>query len=233
MSDESSPITRRTTRAVLFDLDGTLVDTIDDIALALNRALQDHQVDRLPTSLVRTWVGKGAPRLIARALERSQVVADTPMKAAIFNEFIIHYERLHERSESTATLFPNVISALAALQSAGVALSVVTNKQRNLACATLRHVGLLSYFDHIVGGDTCAQRKPHPMPILHACALSGVAADAAVMVGDSMNDVDAARAAGVPVVCVPYGYNEGASSDELTGDYLINSFAELPALLGL
>jgi len=233
MSDVRLQLSPGATRAVLFDLDGTLVDTIGDIALALNRALKDHNLEQVPLSVVRAWVGKGAPRLIARAFERADMPLIDTLKSDVFTQFIAHYERIHEQHESTAALYPGVLSALTRLQSAGLALSVVTNKQRNLACATLRHVGVLQYFAHVVGGDTCAHRKPHPMPLVHACSLLGIAESAAVMVGDSMNDVGAARAAGIPVVCVPYGYNEGEAMDELSGDYLINHFSELPALLGL
>jgi phosphoglycolate phosphatase len=233
MSDVRLRLRPGATRAVLFDLDGTLVDTIGDIALALNRALMDHNLERVPLPIVRAWVGKGAPRLIARAFERADAPLDEKRKSDVFMQFIAHYEQLHEQYESTAALFPGVLTALTRLQSAGLALSVVTNKQKSLACATLRHVGVLQYFAHVVGGDTCAHRKPHPMPLVHACSLLGIAESAAVMVGDSMNDVGAARAAGIPVVCVPYGYNEGEAMDELSGDYLINHFSELPALLGL
>jgi len=233
MNDAKRNITPGSVRAVLFDLDGTLVDTISDIGLAFNRSLAAYGLDPVPLPVVRNWVGKGAPKLIARAFERAKRVVDDSLKAEIFNHFISQYEQLHVQQESTAALFPGVLPVLAQLQSAGLGLSVVTNKQRSLACATLQQVGILQYFTHVIGGDTCLHRKPHPMPLIHACSLLDVSEKAAVMVGDSMNDVDAARAAGIPVVCVPYGYNEGEALDDLSGDYLINQFSELPSLLGL
>src|SRR5258708_4030267 len=110
-------------------------------------------------------------------------------------------------------------------------IAVVTNKQHRLAGALLKRLGLEAWVDVVVGGDTCARRKPDPQPLFFACESLQVPPSESLMVGDSVNDVLAARAAGIPVVCVSYGYNEGRDPRTLEGDLLLDSLPELPALL--
>lgn len=217
--------------AVLFDLDGTLLDTVGDIALALNRSLAERGIPAIELDVVRTMIGRGAPMLINRTFERNGRTADESDRTAIFERFLHHYADVHERHESTAEAFPHVAAAVRRLREAGLRLAVVTNKHRSLAVRSLEHTGLLDVFEHVIGGDTCERRKPDPQPLQHACALLGVPTAHAIMVGDSMNDVSAARGADMPVLCVPYGYNEGHDPRSLPADQIIESFAELPPLL--
>jgi phosphoglycolate phosphatase len=219
--------------AVLWDLDGTLIDTADDIAMALNGAFADLGFAPVPRAAVRTMIGRGAPMLIARALESQGLQVHDATREALFQRFLVQYEQMQVHGTLTAIAYPGAAAALDRLAAAGVRLACVTNKQTLLARHSLEHAGLLSRLELVVGGDTCARRKPAPDPLQHACRVLGVPVEASLMVGDSLNDVLAARAAPMPVVCVPYGYNEGNDPRDLDADAHVETLAELPALLGL
>ncbi len=216
---------------VLFDLDGTLVDTVGDIALALNRSLAEIGCSPVPDSAVRDRVGRGAPSLIARTLEASGVVTDAEGHDRLHDRFIAHYHALHHEGTTLARAYPGAREALEGLAAAGYRLGVVTNKHRSLAVCTLQAVGLAPLLDVIIGGDSSSRRKPHPDPLYTAARELGLEPSRALMIGDSLNDVAAARAAGMAVWCVPYGYNEGQDPRLLPCDGFIESLAELPGLL--
>ncbi len=220
-------------QALLFDLDGTLLDTAQDMALALQRALADLGLPGPDTAMVRTMIGRGAPMLIQRTDAALRLKLDSPSQDLVLQRFFHHYGLLQDRDEAVAQTYPGVNEGLRHLHNSGVPLAIVTNKQQVFAQKLLQRRGLAHWFGAIVGGDTCARRKPDPQPLLHAAALLGAPAEATLMVGDSVNDVTAARAAHMPVVCVPYGYNEGRDARGLPCDAFIESLAELPALLGL
>lgn len=220
-------------RAVLWDLDGTLVDTAGDIAASLNEAFVEAGYPAVPAEAVRTMIGRGAPMLIMRALALHGIEADEATRATLFDRFLERYAARHDDGTTTAVAYPGALEALQRLRGAGVRLACVTNKQHHLALRALEHAGLLDKLDLVVGGDTCARRKPAPDPLLHACRVLDVGVDEALMVGDSLNDVLAARAAPMPVVCVPYGYNEGQDPRALDCDRHVENLAELPGLLGV
>jgi phosphoglycolate phosphatase len=215
--------------AVLFDLDGTLLDTLPDIAEALNRALADEALPALPISTILAGVGRGAAVLVDKMTAAAEV--DAPRRARILDGFFRHYEALHHTADTRVKPFPGVPECLTELRGRGYRLAVVTNKRRDLALRSLEDGGVLEAFELVVGGDTCRERKPHPEPLLHALRELGVPVTQALMIGDSSNDVDAARAAGMPVVVVPYGYNGGEDPRLLPADAHICGFAELPALV--
>jgi phosphoglycolate phosphatase len=219
----------QTLRAVLFDLDGTLLDTAADIASALNHALAPRGA--FTTDQVRQMIGRGVPTLIERALQRLNVAAGEPERAAIQQRFYTHYQQLHDGDEFLTRPYPGAAQALGALFARGMKIAVVTNKPRDAAVAVLARLGLHNWIHVVVGGDSCAQRKPHPRPLLLALERLGVRATQALMVGDSQIDVETARAAGVPILCVPYGYNEGADPRTLPCDGFVESLGELPGLL--
>lgn len=218
---------------MLFDLDGTLLDTAADIAVALNRALAEQGWDPLPESDVRRMIGRGGYVLLERAAQARGRTIDAATRDRMVERFFHHYGSLEERHEATAQAYPGVLDSIGKLHAAGLRAAVVTNKQRRFALDLLQRLQLDRYFDVVVGGDTCERRKPDPMPLRHACSSLGLAASQVVSVGDSVNDVQAARAAGIPVVCVTYGYNEGQDPRLLPADAFIDSFSELPALLRL
>jgi phosphoglycolate phosphatase len=218
-------------RAVLFDLDGTLLNTAADIARALNRTLGEFGWDSVPVADVSQMIGRGSPILIERAAAVQGRSVDAALQGTMVERFFHHYGELEESNESDAAAYPGVRATLERLHGAGLKTAVVTNKQHRFATALLRRLELACFIDLVVGGDTCERRKPDPQPLLFACDALSVPASQALMVGDSINDVRAARGAGIPVVCVPYGYNEGQPVRTLLCDALIDTLADLPALL--
>jgi phosphoglycolate phosphatase len=217
--------------AILLDLDGTLLDTVDDIAVALNRALAEKRLATLTTVQVRDLIGRGAPTLIARAVARLGVAVEPAGQATLLERFYFHYAQLHTLNECNLRVYPGVSDGLGKLRALGLRLAVVTNKQKHFAVSLLNRLGLGEWIDVVVGGDTCDRRKPDPQPLLFACESLQVDPVQTLMVGDSMIDVLAARAAGLPVVCVPYGYNEGRDPREISCDAFVETLAELPPLL--
>ena len=147
------------------------------------------------------------------------------------DRFFHYYGALEESNESDAKPYPGVGEALKIVHGAGLGVAVVTNKQHRFAYSLLERLDLKPWVDVVVGGDTCERRKPDPQPLIFACASLGIGPSQALMVGDSVNDVTAARAANIPVVCVPYGYNEGNDPRSLACDVLLDGLDDLPALL--
>lgn len=229
----SRALAPRSYAGVLFDLDGTLLDTACDITVALNRALEEQGWDPLPERDVRGMIGRGGYLLVERAAQAQGRALATAERDAVAERFFHHYGLLEEHGEARAQPYPEVVEVIRRLHAAGLSAAVVTNKQHRFAVELLQRLGLSRYFGIIVGGDTCARRKPDPMPMLHACEALGLAACDVIAVGDSVNDVQAARAARIPVVCVTYGYNEGQDPRQLPADAFIDSFRELPGLLEL
>jgi phosphoglycolate phosphatase len=216
---------------VLFDLDGTLLDTVDAIAAALNQALTERALAPLAVAEVRVMIGRGGPVLIERALRRLGAVLDQHAQATLLERYFLHYEHIECGAEHSARIYPGVGECLRQLRRLQLPLAVVTNKQQQLASGLLERLALSEYIDVLIGGDSCERRKPDPQPLQVACRALGVDSAQALMIGDSVNDVLAARAAGMPVVCVPYGYNEGNDPRALPCDALIETLADLPALL--
>jgi phosphoglycolate phosphatase len=215
-------------RAVLFDLDGTLLDSAADIASSLNHALAAR--GSFTTAQVRDMIGRGVPTLIERALQHLGTAGGEAERAAVQQRFYAHYQRLHDGAFQTRP-YPGAAEALALLHARGLKIAVVTNKPKDAALALLERLQLSRWIDVIIGGDSCAERKPSPLPVHVALQRLGVPAQQALLVGDSQVDVQTARAAGVPVICVPYGYNEGVDPRTLACDAFVENLGELPALL--
>jgi phosphoglycolate phosphatase len=216
-------------RAVLFDLDGTLLDTAPDLAAAANAMLAELGLPPRDPAVIATYIGKGIPKLVERTLAGALDAAPDPTALA---RALPTYER-HYAAESgrRSVPFPGVVEGLRALHGAGLPLACITNKAERFTLDLLRWTGLHGYFAAVVSGDTVARKKPDPEPVLTACARLGVRPGEALMIGDSANDVQAARAAGCPVWCVPYGYNEGRPVDSLDCDRIVASLAEAAALI--
>jgi phosphoglycolate phosphatase len=221
----------RPLRAVLFDLDGTLLDTAGDIALALNRAIAEFGWAALPLEDVRRFIGGGGAILVERAAALQRRALSPPLREEIIQRFFEHYGLLGDSGEYAAQAYPGAADALRQLYAAGVRIAVVTNKQRRFALEVLRQRGLMHWVDCVVGGDTCERRKPDPQPLLFACQSLGVEPRAALMVGDSVHDAQAAHAAGIASICVTYGYNEGSDPHTLSCDLLIDNLGSLPGML--
>jgi phosphoglycolate phosphatase len=211
-------------RAVLFDLDGTLLDSAPDLAAAANAMLAELGMAPRDPAVVATYIGKGIPRLVERALTGSlDAAADPALLARALPVYEHHYAA---ESGRRSVPFPGVVEGLRALHAADLPLACITNKAQRFTFDLLQRTGLDGFFDAVVCGDTVANKKPDPMPVLHACERLGVRPQDALMIGDSANDVQSARAAGCPVWCVPYGYNEGRSVETLDCDLIVPDLAE-------
>lgn len=212
-------------RLVMFDLDGTLVDSVPDLATAVDRMLVELGRQPAGVEQVRTWVGNGARVLVRRALAGSiehAAVSDAETDVALAR-FLDIYADCHE----LITLYPGVHELLEALSTAAVELAVVTNKPERFVAPLLEQVGLGGYFRWIIGGDTLPQQKPDPAALLQVMHLAGVTAAQSLFIGDSRSDVLAARAAAVPCVAVSYGYNHGRPIAEEEPQQVVDSLAEL------
>ena len=207
-------------RAVLFDLDGTLADTAGEIGLALEHTFSDLGLAPLPDAEVRELIGRGVASLVERALQRRRAGADV---AAAVERFEAAYART---VGTTAALYPTVGEGLARLAAAGVPLGVVTNKSRAFTLRLLDRLAVAPRFAVVVAGDDGWPRKPAADMMRAACDGLATAPAATLMLGDSANDVLAARAAGCPVWCVPYGYNEGRPVGTLGADRIVADVAE-------
>jgi phosphoglycolate phosphatase len=213
--------------AYLFDLDGTLIDSVPDINGALNAALEAAGYPGVDEQLTRNWVGSGSRTLLERALRHSRadaLIADELLMARLLTTFIDHYSA-HIADNSHP--YDGVADALHALHERGARLAIVTNKLEALSRQLLEALGLRDYFDALIGGDTLPQQKPNAEPALHACRMLGCMPNDALFVGDSITDVETARAAGCPVVCLRAGYNHGTKAEQLGADAVIDSLIEL------
>ena len=214
--------------AVLFDMDGTLVDTLPDIAAAINEALTEMRLQPLSAERIGEFIGKG-PRSLAQRVLDQEPSLDAAGRIALVDTLIAGYVKHYEpRIGTAASAYPGVRDALVSLREQGLKLAVVTNAMQHLAERVLARFDLLDQFALVLGGDRVARGKPDAGPLLEACRVLGVSPAAALMVGDSENDVIAARAAGCPVVVVPYGYNAGQPASSLGCD-IVENFTLLPA----
>lgn len=217
---------REPLRAVLFDLDGTLIDSAPDIAAALNVALRRNRLPPLAEADVANMIGRGPPVLVERALAANGGGSSPELAQRVLDDYLRAYEKEHCRRD---TLFDDAAECLATLHARGLPLAVVTNKYQRFAVSALQHHGIAEYVTLVVGGDTLPQRKPDPEPLLHACRMFGVDPAQVLMVGDSANDVAAARAAGCSIVCVPHGYHEGGAGPRALGVPIIPGLRDLLA----
>jgi len=212
-------------KAALFDLDGTLLDTAPDLAMAANAMRIELGMPPLREDIVATFVGRGMENLVRRVLAGSLLGSEEPTQD-ISGPLACFRRHYHAVNGDRARIFEGTLEGLQTLRADGIQLAVLTNKPTEFTVPLLEQTGLRGFFSVIVCGDTCEQKKPHPMPVLHACSLLGVEAAKAVVIGDSVNDAMAARAAGCPVLVVPYGYNEGRDVTTLDVDGIVS---DIPA----
>lgn len=212
-------------RLVIFDLDGTLVDTVPDIAVALNAALADLQLPSLPAADVRRWVGNGARVLCGRAISRGAVdQADRELANKLLSRFL---DRYAERTCAESQIYDGVEPLLAWLGEREIKLAIATNKPLQHTEILLDALSLRARFGIVLGGDSAARKKPDPAALHECLRYFGLNPQHALMVGDSENDIAAARAAAIDSVCVTYGYNQGRDVHDLGANLVIDSLAEL------
>jgi phosphoglycolate phosphatase len=213
-------------RAVLFDLDGTLVDSAEDLKEAVNRLLGQRGLRAVTRDEVTTMIGDGALKLVERAL------AATESDPALAPELLPRFLELYEGNAAMHTrAFPGAQEVLLTLKQRRISLGLVTNKPAAATAEILKALGLAPFFGAVVGGDTLPERKPSPAPLFHAARQLRVRPPETLMVGDNHHDVRAARAAGMRVAAVTYGYCH-VPHEELSADWLIDSLSELPRLVG-
>jgi phosphoglycolate phosphatase len=213
----------------MIDLDGTLLDTAGDLAAAANSMLRELGRPEIPLATIQSYIGKGVQKLVKRALTGS---LDAEPDAALFARAMPVYEREYARMLHDSTRpYPGVVAGLEALRQAGFALACVTNKAEVFTLPLLRATGLLDYFGIVLSGDSLPKRKPDPMPLLHACQYFAIQPQEMLLIGDSLNDSEAARAAGCYVFCVPYGYNEGRDINELDCDAIVATVLDASTLI--
>jgi phosphoglycolate phosphatase len=210
-------------KAVLLDLDGTLLDTAPDLAAAVNAMLAGIGLKALPASTVREFIGSGIVRLVERSLQAAGLPLPCAHLEPALRSFGAHYRRLNG---SAAAPFPGVVEGLGRLRAGGLRLACVTNKAAAFTAPLLEKSGLARFFDAVVSADQVGARKPQPEPFLFACRALEVEPAAAAVIGDSANDAEGARAAGCRVLLVSYGYSEGRDVRELDCDGVVASFAE-------
>ena len=220
----------RPVKMVLIDVDGTLVDSVPDLAYCVDEMMQQLDMPVRGESNVRNWVGNGVERLVRRALTNS--LDGEPDEALFDKAYPVFLDLYADNTSKRSILYPGVTEGIAFLKSAGYKLGCVTNKAAQFTEPLLKDLGIYDNFSIVISGDTLPQKKPDPAPLLHAADFFSVAPKEAMMLGDSVSDVKAARAAGFQIVCMSYGYNHGEDIRTANPDAVIDSMAELPELLG-
>jgi phosphoglycolate phosphatase len=213
-------------RAAIVDLDGTMIDTLGDFVVALNRMLQELRLPGIERPDIERMIGKGSEHLVLSVLAH---VGSAPDRfPAAWDAYQRHYLAINGQH---ADVYPGVLEGLALLKSRGLKLACLTNKPTNFALPLLASKGLDGFFGVVFGGDAFERKKPDPLPLVKTCeALPSLPAET-LMIGDSSNDAAAARAAGCPVLLVTYGYNHGEPVRAVDADGFVDSLAELAALV--
>ncbi len=215
-------------KAFVFDLDGTLVDSVPDLTWALNAALKEMQLPSVSEAQVRTWVGNGSVKLVQRAVfhllgEGAAVSVNTDLH----DGFLKHYKTAVCQH---STLYPGVLALLAHIKQLALPMVLVTNKPFAFVPPLLKALGIEHYFSLMLGGDSLTEKKPSPEPLLHGAQHLQIAPQDCLMVGDSLADFQSARAANMPILLLEQGYNQGVNLANLEPDYLL---ADINQLIGL
>ena len=210
---------------VLIDVDGTLVDSVPDLAYCVDAMMSELGMPERGEKRVRHWVGNGVERLVKRALVNQ---LDGEPDEALFSKALPVFEALYrDNTSKRSRLYQGVKEALDFLKTTGVRLGCVTNKASQFTLPLLQDLGVRDYFEVIICGDMVERKKPDPMPLLQAAEQLETEPRASMMLGDSMSDVNAARAAGFQIVCMSYGYNHGEDIRDYDPDAVVDSMAEV------
>ncbi|WP_269519668.1 phosphoglycolate phosphatase [Alteromonas sp. BMJM2] len=219
----------------IFDLDGTLVDSVPDLASALNNALNDVGMATFGESTIRNWVGNGAKVLVERGLS-GNTDANTQQSKSISNELIDHtFQRFLYHYDlnvcRASTLYPHVYDTLSSLSRKGYTLALVTNKPKKFIAPIVEAFKVESFFSLFIGGDSLKEKKPSPLPLNHVCKTLNVKANECVMVGDSKNDILAAHAASIRSVGLTYGYNYGEDIRAHNPNWVFDDFSGIASII--
>jgi phosphoglycolate phosphatase len=214
-------------KLLIFDLDGTLINSALDLALAVNFMLEQLMRDTFEEEVIHGWVGNGALTLVKRALSGAREI-DKHLDEAYVEKALKIFLAYYEKNLCNATLpYPNVPQTLTSLKEKGYTLAIVTNKPYPFVFPILQGLGMESLFSLILGGDSLPEKKPHPLPLLHVCETLGYEVASSVMIGDSKNDILSANACGMDSVGVTYGYNYGEDIGVHKPNLVIDNFEDL------
>lgn len=204
--------------AIVIDLDGTLLHTAPELAESANRMLRDMGRPAVAQELLMSYIGNGISWLVKRALTGDM---HAEPDAALYDQALPIFEKHYSELLLHSKPFPGVVEGLDAMKAAGFRLGCITNKLARYTEPLLKGIRLAQYFEIVLSGDSLPEKKPHPLPLLHSAKFFNVPVQQLLLIGDSLNDAVAARAAGCPVFCVPYGYNHGEPVDGLDLDAVI------------
>ncbi len=214
---------------ILIDVDGTLVDSVPDLAYCVDEMMKALDMPVRGEAAVRNWVGNGVERLVCRALVGQ--LDGEPEEALFEKAYPLFLDLYAVNTSQRSCLYPGVREGLDDMKAADYVLGCVTNKAAQFTIPLLKALGIHDDFANIVCGDTLARKKPDPLPLVHSAEVLGISPEKSLMLGDSVSDVKAARAAGFQIICMSYGYNHGVDIRESNPDAVIDSMAELKNLL--
>ncbi len=219
-------------KLIIFDFDGTLIDSVPDLAAAVNYMLKTLGYKEQKESVVREWIGNGAKMLVRRALIHTG--SDKSLSDELLQEALALFLTYYKEHMCDATyLYPNAKETLNILKRHGKKTAIVTNKPSAFVAPILEKLGIVHLVDFYLGAEDAKQKKPHPAPLLKACKQAGVEVEEALMVGDSKNDIEAAKACGMQSIAVSYGYNYGEGAASLGADKTVEDLKEIVHLLGI
>ena len=212
-------------KLIMIDVDGTLVDSVPDLAYCIDEMMQKLGLQKWGETKVRHWVGNGVPKLVERALTGE--LEGRPIKDVFDIAYPIFLDLYEDNSAERSYLYDGVREGLDYLKSQRYQLGCVTNKSEQFTHPLLKALGIFNDFKIIISGDTLAKRKPDPMPLLYCAERFNLKPEECLMLGDSVSDVKAARAAGFDIICMSYGYNHGNDITDENPDLVIDSMSQL------
>ncbi|MBT3854193.1 MAG: phosphoglycolate phosphatase [Thiotrichales bacterium] len=212
-------------KLVMIDVDGTLVDSVPDLAYCVDQMMIRLEMPIRGEERVRHWVGNGVPRLVERAL--TDELDGFPSQEAFDKAYPIFLDLYAQNSSVRSTLYEGVIEGLDYLKSRDCLLGCVTNKAEQFTLPLLKSLGIIDYFGIVISGDTLEKKKPDPLPLIHGANFFKINPKECLMLGDSVSDVKAARAAGFQIICMSYGYNHGNNIADENPDLVIDSMNQL------
>jgi phosphoglycolate phosphatase len=216
-------------KLIMIDVDGTLVDSVPDLAYCIDETMKAIGKNPWGEAQVRQWVGNGVPKLVERSLTGE--LEGTPNLTEYNKAYPIFLELYADNTSKRSQLYDGVLEGLNYLKKQGYKLGCVTNKAEQFTLPLLKDLNIFEYFGIVISGDTLSKKKPDPLPLLHSANFFKVNPNEALMLGDSISDVKASRAAGFNIICMSYGYNHGNDIRDAKPDLVIDSMAELTRYL--
>mgnify|MGYP003966149845 FL=1 len=212
-------------KLIMIDVDGTLVDSVPDLAYCVDQMMIELGMKERGEKKVRHWVGNGIPKLVERAL--TDDLEASPTKEVFDVAYPIFLELYADNTAARSCLYDGVKDGLDYLKSKDYQLGCVTNKAEQFTHPLLKTLGIFDDFKIVISGDTLAKKKPDPLPLIHAASYFNISPQECLMLGDSVSDVKAARAAGFSIICMSYGYNHGNDIADESPDLVIDSMSQL------